>query len=105
MKYQPVVFASKMRLNFVQGSILKYVSRYPRKNGKQDLEKASHFCQLGLEVQPVNFALPVDSEVHKYVEQNGFDEEMEQLISDIVNQHWVGISAHILNISEKVYGH
>lgn len=104
MKYQPVAFASKMRFNFIQGSILKYVSRYPQKNGVEDLAKAMHFCELGVDTKPTNFALPTEEEAQKYVKQNGFDKDMEELISDIANQFWVGIGDKILKIREKVYG-
>ena len=43
---QPVEYAHKNGLNFCQGSIVKYVTRYKDKNGKQDLEKAKHFIDL-----------------------------------------------------------
>lgn len=104
MKYQPVAFASKMHYNFIQGSILKYVSRYPLKNGVEDLAKAMHFCELGVATKPVNFALPTDEDAQKYVKKNGFDKEMEELISDITNQFWIGIADKILKIKERVYG-
>lgn len=104
MKYQPVAFASKMRFNFIQGSILKYVSRYPQKNGVEDLAKAMHFCELGVDTKPTNFALPTEEEAQKYVKQNGFDKDMEELINDIANQFWIGIGDKILKIREKVYG-
>lgn len=104
MKYQPVAFASKMRFNFIQGSILKYVSRYSRKNGVEDLAKAMHFCELGVDTKPANFALPTKEEAQKYVKQNGFDKDMEELINDIANQFWIGIGDKILKIRNKVYG-
>lgn len=104
MKYQPVAFASKMRFNFIQGSILKYVSRYPRKNGVEDLAKAMHFCELGVDTKPLNFSIYDEKEIHKFVKQNGFEKELEDLIKDITTQFWVGIADKILNIKERVYG-
>lgn len=104
MRYQPVVFASKMRFNFIQGSILKYISRYPQNNGKEDLEKAMHFCQLGVELRPVNFAESVEEEAKKFVQKNGFDTLVEELINDLASQFWFGVSDKILKISEKIYG-
>lgn len=50
MAMQPVEFASKAKLNFIQGSIVKYISRYKNKNGKQDIEKAAHFAKLAIDL-------------------------------------------------------
>lgn len=47
---QPIEFAVKARLSYIQGCIVKYVSRYKNKNGKQDLEKIIHFANLALEL-------------------------------------------------------
>ena len=43
---QPYEFISKNNLSFFQGNVIKYVVRYPYKNGIQDLEKIIHYCQL-----------------------------------------------------------
>jgi hypothetical protein len=43
---QPVEFAMSHRMGFCEGSVIKYVTRYPRKQGLIDLEKASHFIQF-----------------------------------------------------------
>lgn len=50
-KIQPVVFAMENDLNFIQGSILKYLCRYNKQTGKgrQDLEKIIHYAQLEIE--------------------------------------------------------
>lgn len=50
MAMQPVEFAVKAKLNFIQGSIVKYISRYKNKNGKQDIEKAAHFAKLAIDL-------------------------------------------------------
>ena len=38
-------------LDYFQGQITKYVMRWPKKNGVQDLEKAAHFLQKYIELQ------------------------------------------------------
>ena len=43
---QPFEFISKNELTFFQGNVVKYVCRYKRKNGVQDLEKIIHYCEL-----------------------------------------------------------
>lgn len=54
MVMQPVEFAVKADLRFIQGCIIKYVSRYKSKNGKQDIEKAIHFAKLAIELNQQN---------------------------------------------------
>ncbi len=46
-KYEPVKFVMNMNFDFIQGSILKYLVRYRKKNGLEDLRKAKHFAEIG----------------------------------------------------------
>ena len=48
---QPVEFCHKNGLGFCESSVIKYVTRHKRKNGKQDLEKAIHFLKLLIEME------------------------------------------------------
>ena len=43
---QPYEFISKNDLSFFQGCVIKYVCRYKKKNGIQDLEMIIHYCEL-----------------------------------------------------------
>ena len=43
---QPYEFISKNNLSFFQGNVIKYVCRYMKKGGIQDLEKIKHYCNL-----------------------------------------------------------
>lgn len=49
MKIQPVDYIHANGLGFIEGSVIKYVSRHKSKGGKQDLEKAKHFLELLIE--------------------------------------------------------
>lgn len=49
MPMQPVEFIHANGLGFIEGSVIKYVCRHKRKNGRQDLEKAIHFLQILIE--------------------------------------------------------
>lgn len=44
--YQPIELMEKVRMYACCSYILKYVFRHKKKNGKQDLEKALHCCEL-----------------------------------------------------------
>lgn len=44
--YQPIELMEKVRMYACCANILKYSFRYKNKNGRQDLEKALHYCDL-----------------------------------------------------------
>lgn len=46
---QPVEYIHKNGLGYIEGSVVKYITRWRDKNGIQDLEKAKHFIELLIE--------------------------------------------------------
>ena len=46
MKIQPIEYIMANELDFCEGNIVKYVSRYKHKNGIEDLKKARHYLNL-----------------------------------------------------------
>ena len=48
---QPIEYIYKNELNFLQGNVVKYTTRYKRKNGRQDLEKAIHNLEMLIELE------------------------------------------------------
>ena len=49
-KIQPIEFITKNKLSFIQGCVVKYICRFNRKNGKEDLDKIIHYCELQKEL-------------------------------------------------------
>ena len=45
-KIQPIEFITANNLSFIQASIIKYICRYDKKNGKEDINKIIHYCEL-----------------------------------------------------------
>lgn len=43
---QPVEYIVKNNLDYLQGNVIKYVTRWKDKGGLQDLEKAKHYLDL-----------------------------------------------------------
>jgi len=43
---QPVEYIIANNLSYLQGSVIKYVTRYQNKNGVEDLKKAKHFIDM-----------------------------------------------------------
>jgi hypothetical protein len=51
MAIQPIEFTHKNNLNFCQGNIIKYVTRYKSKNGIEDLKKVKHYVDLLIQLE------------------------------------------------------
>lgn len=49
LSIQPYEYCLENDLNYMQSSVIKYVTRYQDKNGREDLEKAIHCLQLLIE--------------------------------------------------------
>lgn len=50
-KIQPVEFIHANGLDFLQGNIVKYVSRHKFKNGAEDVKKIIHYAELILKME------------------------------------------------------
>jgi len=48
---QPVEYITKNNIPFLEGNVIKYVTRHKKKNGIEDIKKAIHYCELILELQ------------------------------------------------------
>lgn len=58
MRIQPVEYIHANNIGYFEGCVIKYVSRWRRKNGKEDLRKAIHFIELLLELEEQNANQP-----------------------------------------------
>ena len=47
----PIEYISKNKLDFLEGNIIKYVSRHRHKNGAEDIKKIIHYAEVILEFQ------------------------------------------------------
>lgn len=95
LAYQPVKFSVDMCLNFIQGNIVKYVSRYKDKDGKKDLEKVLHYAQLGVELDPENFCPfhKMEDKVLEFVTANGFSDKVFDVVRATCYQNWLEVAA------------
>jgi hypothetical protein len=51
---QPVEFIHANAIGYFEGNVIKYVSRWRKKNGIADLEKAKHYIELLIELETRN---------------------------------------------------
>lgn len=52
MAIQPAEYIERNGLSYLEGAAIKYISRWRKKGGKQDLDKAIHCLQLLRHLNP-----------------------------------------------------
>ena len=50
-KIQPIEYITANNLDFMQGNIVKYITRHKSKNGAEDIRKIKHYCNLILKLE------------------------------------------------------
>ena len=50
-KIQPVEYIHANGIGYLEGNVIKYVTRHAQKNGKQDIKKAIHYLELILQME------------------------------------------------------
>jgi len=48
---QPIEYIHANNVGFIEGSVIKYVTRHKAKGGRQDIEKAIHLLQMLIELE------------------------------------------------------
>ncbi len=51
MTIQPVEYIHANKMPFIDGNVIKYISRHRSKNGAADVRKAIHYCQMILQME------------------------------------------------------
>lgn len=50
-KIQPVEYIHANKIGYFEGNVIKYVTRWKLKNGKEDLVKAKHYIDLLIQLE------------------------------------------------------
>lgn len=51
LKIQPVEYIHANNIPYIEGNIIKYITRWRDKNGVKDLEKVKHYVDLLIELE------------------------------------------------------
>jgi len=54
MPIQPVEYIHANALGYFEGNVVKYISRWRKKGGMDDLRKAKHYVELLIELETKN---------------------------------------------------
>ena len=104
MPFQPISLILELDLDFFQGNVVKYVSRYKLKDGVRDLEKAKHYCMMAMELDDKNppddalFSEAID-EFRDFVRLNKLDYRVYMILMDTFRRRWRDA---ICNIDELI---
>lgn len=104
LPYEPIEFITKTNLDFVQGSIVKYVSRYKNKGGRIDLEKAIHYAQLGEQLTTgLSVQKDLSDVVEEFVTRNNFSEKQSSVIRFVIHRMWERVEAVLTELIKEEY--
>ena len=70
---QPIELIVALNLNFIEGNIVKYITRYKEKNGVQDLMKCIHYSQLAIELKCIRHNIDIHNNyalILQYIKTN-----------------------------------
>lgn len=70
---QPIELIVALNLNFIEGNIVKYITRYKEKNGVQDIMKCIHYSQLAIELKCIRHNIDIHNNyalILQYVKTN-----------------------------------
>ncbi len=51
MKIAPSEYIWKNNIPYLEGNVIKYISRHKNKNGAEDIKKAIKYCEMILELE------------------------------------------------------
>lgn len=80
LKMQPIDLIIKADLSFIQGNIIKYISRYKNKNGVNDIKKCIHYAQLANEYNNTGPKIRMLQFGYSYCKANGLPLLVKKII-------------------------
>jgi len=51
LKIQPIEYIHANNMGYMEGNVIKYITRHSMKNGVEDIKKVIHYCELLLELE------------------------------------------------------
>lgn len=96
LKIQPIEYTMKNGLDFIQGNIIKYATRFKHKNGKEDLKKVIHYAELAIEFNYPNNAEVINKDISKSV----YGSEIPDSVADKIHTER---GYFVMLLAEEIY--
>lgn len=104
MAMQPAEFAVKAQLTFIQGCIVKYISRYKNKNGKQDIEKAIHFAKLAIDLNDASLLFVANIGLaYSYCKINKMSKTQTNIIVSAIKDDYYNVIRYCNQLIKQEY--
>jgi hypothetical protein len=71
---EPIDYIESKNYNFSEGNIVKYITRYKKKDGLKDLQKAEYYCKRLIEKQNQKIT------TQDFCEKNKLDQKVVKII-------------------------
>lgn len=88
LQMQPIELIVKAELSYIQGNIVKYITRYKNKNGKEDIQKCMHYAELAVELNscgPISKSLGL---AYSYCKVNNLSKYQTNIIAACVQDDY-----------------
>jgi hypothetical protein len=64
---QPVEYITANNIPYIEGNVIKYITRWRSKNGVQDLQKVIHYVQLLIELEQARVSAKQRYDIDEWV--------------------------------------
>lgn len=85
---QPIELIVKANLSYIQGNIVKYITRYKNKNDKQDIEKCIHYANLAIDLNNNGPKQRMLNLAYTYCKVNNLDWPQSNIIAACVQDDY-----------------
>lgn len=105
MPFQPIELIAALRCSFIQGCIIKYISRYKNKNGAQDIKKCIHYAQLAIELgdkRRCNDKV-LSMSINKYIVKNKLTILQRKVITQAVYNNYIQVIQYCKELLQLEY--
>lgn len=105
MAFQPIELIAALRCSFIQGCIIKYISRYKNKNGAQDIKKCIHYAQLAIELDDKRRCndKALSMNINKYILKNKLTILQRRIITQAVYNNYVQVIQYCKELLQLEY--
>lgn len=100
--YQHWDFMLDVSMPYLPAQVIKYITRWKKKNGVQDLEKALHFLEKYIEVEGRK-ALEKYGKMNRYLEENQIETGEVFVIQHLLNYH-TGMMSELQQAADIIKG-
>ena len=105
MLLQPIELIVALRCSFIQGCIIKYISRYKVKNGAEDIKKCIHYAQLAIQLGDKRKCndKTLSMSLNRYILKNKLTLIQRKIITQAVYNNYVQVIQYCKDLIQIEY--